>query len=95
MHVYDLTLKVIQAGLAHEFGKAIDLGTARAAFSSLAVPAHGQVTIDVRLNPVHRIEHNHAFDGRYLILLLHASVAVAAEDPKRKLGDVSHLLCLF
>src|SRR5438067_12171125 len=74
--------KLINARLAHEARPAVDLRAAGAAFGGLAVPATGEVVREVRLDVVHRDEHDHALDRRYLEALLLSAIGIAAKDPQ-------------
>src|SRR5262249_15279596 len=76
--------KAIHAGLAHERRTPVDLGTARATLSRLAVPAHGQIRLLMALNVVNGIEHNHSLFDRHLIGLELAAVLVSAKNLQRR-----------
>jgi hypothetical protein len=70
----------VQSGLAHQFGAAIDLGGAGTAARRLAVPAHGQIRNELRLDPPDGIQHHHARGERHPVFVLRAIPRLATED---------------
>ena len=81
--------EVRQSRLAHERRLAVDLGGAAAALGRLAVPARGQVGLDVLLDPVDGVEDDHALPRRHDVLEeLALLVAFGPVDPE--LRFVSH-----
>src|SRR5262249_23488316 len=55
-----IEIDIAQPGHAHQFRHAVDFRRAGAAFSGLAVPAHGEIGRLLRLDAVHGIKHHHA-----------------------------------
>src|SRR5690242_8238301 len=73
--------------LTHQAREAVDLGRARAALRGLAIPAHGQVSREVRLNPPHRVQDNHPLSYRHLVRDQLAPRGVATPDLQVEVGD--------
>ena len=59
--------KVVDTRLAHQHGVTVDLGAARTAFRSLAVPPAREIGVEVVLHVVHRVEDHHARNHRDLV----------------------------
>src|SRR5580704_9292782 len=75
-------VEVTEAGHAHEFGHAVDLGGARSTFAGLAVPSHRHVRCLLGLDAVHDVENDHSFLNGYGVVLESAARIVSAPDSK-------------
>ena len=73
---------------AHQPRIAIDFRRARSALASLAVPPHREVVRLLGLDPMHGVEHDHAFADFRRVVAEGALLPIAAPDSKRRLSHV-------